>query len=415
MLKPIRFFVVCFLLAGCSAAVESRLDSVRADYMTAPVSATDLEDKNNLDLLITADTLFHYDDYAGADAAYEIFNRKNPGIQTRGDTLREISTLAFGANANDYRPYMMDSLFVSYYQLWAALATGRKDDARVIINQSYARQTDMSREYEKLIESNKKSLAENSELATRLYDDNAHWAAYRDIMNPALMYLSGIYFLDAGEFSDAETYLSRANGMMPKNSFIKQDLKLAESKTRPQNTVWVFIEDGFAPKLTERRITLPFFIDGGMVPMTIATTEPNFLPNFMAIDGAQKLADVDAMFMTEYGEYKINESLRAVAAAASRTALQSVMYNSNSKNAGWMGLLSTIYSEFTTNADVRTWATLPKTISVIRVANNKSGLIELRAHGNVIERVSVPTFGNHLVYVRIGPNDTDIKVITLKK
>ena len=302
MLKPIRFLIVCVLLAGCSAAVESRLDSVRAGYMTAPTTATDLEDKDNLDLLITADTLFHYDDYAGADAAYEIFNRKNPGIQTRGDTLREISTLAFGANANDYRPYMMDSLFVSYYQLWAALATGRNNDARVIINQSYARQTDMSREYEKLIESNQKSLAENSSLATELRNENPNWTAYRDIMNPALMYLSGIYFLNAGEFGDAETYLRRANGMMPNNSFIKKDLKLAESKTRPQNTVWVFIEDGFAPKLIEKRVTLPFFVDGGMVPMTIATTEPKFLANFTTIDGAQKLADVDAMFMTEYGK-----------------------------------------------------------------------------------------------------------------
>ncbi len=415
MLKPIRFLIVCVLLAGCSAAVESRLDSVRAGYMTAPTTATDLEDKNNLDLLITADTLFHYDDYAGADAAYEIFNRKNPGIQTRGDTLREISTLAFGANTNDYRPYMMDSLFVSYYQLWAALATGRNNDARVIINQSYARQTDMSREYEKLIESNQKSLAENSSLATELRNENPNWTAYRDIMNPALMYLSGIYFLNAGEFGDAETYLRRANGMMPNNSFIKKDLKLAESKTRPQNTVWVFIEDGFAPKLIEKRVTLPFFVDGGMVPMTIATTEPKFLANFTTIDGAQKLADVDAMFMTEYGEYKINESLRAVAATASRTALQSAMYNSNSKNAPWMGLMSTLYAEITTGADVRTWATLPKTISVMRIQNNKSGLIDLRAHGNLVERVSVPTSGNHLVYVRVGPNDTDIKVITLKK
>ena len=344
-----------------------------------------------------------------------LFNRKNPGIQTRGDTLREISTLAFGANANDYRPYMMDSLFVSYYQLWAALATGRNNDARVIINQSYARQTDMSREYEKLIESNQKSLAENSSLATELRNENPNWTAYRDIMNPALMYLSGIYFLNAGEFGDAETYLRRANGMMPNNSFIKKDLKLAESKTRPQNTVWVFIEDGFAPKLIEKRVTLPFFVDGGMVPMTIATTEPKFLANFTTIDGAQKLADVDAMFMTEYGEYKINESLRAVAATASRTALQSAMYNSNSKNAPWMGLMSTLYAEITTGADVRTWATLPKTISVMRIQNNKSGLIDLRAHGNLVERVSVPTSGNHLVYVRVGPNDTDIKVITLKK
>ena len=414
MLKLSRFLIIGLLLAGCSAAVESRIDSVRASYMNTPVDATDIEDKNNIDLLITADAMFHSDDIRGADNAYEIFNRKNPGVADGGDMLREAASLTLGPNVNDYKPYMMDSLFVSYYQLWAALIDGRRDDARVIINQSYSRQTDMSRAYEKLIESNQKSFVENTELTTNLRNENSKWTAYRNIMNPALMYLSGIYFLNNGDFNDAKTYLARANGMMPKNTFIAQDLKNAEFGTIPKNTVWVFIEDGFAPKLTEERLSLPILHGDGLTTVTIAISEPVFSNNVVHIDNAQELANVDAMFMTEYGEYRINEALRSFASATGRVALQTAMYNSRSDKAPLMGLLSTLYSEFTNSAEVRTWATLPKTISVLRVPNNKSGLIELRSNGKLLKNVNVPTSGNYLIYVRTAPTGYDIKTIKLK-
>lgn len=373
---------------------------------------TNFSDKNNLDLLIAADAFFHADDMTNADAAYEEFNKRNIDT-TSGSFTRELTTLTLGANANEYRPYMMDTLFVSYYQLWAAISDGRWNDARVIINQSYSRQQKMSREYEKLIESNQKSLSKYSESLAELTNENSKWTAYRDIMNPALMYLSGIYFLNGGDYSDAVTYLGRANGMVPNNAYISQDLDLAESHTRPKNTVWVFIEDGFAPKLTERRISLPFITNGAIVPITIAISEPKMSANFMRLDGAAELADVDAMFMTEYQQYRVNDALRAFTSAAARTALQTSLYNSRSDTSKIFGIFSTIYSEVTNSAEVRTWTTLPKTISVLRT-QNKTGLIDLKSNGNVFATVSVPKDGNYLIYVRVGPNNMDTKLMKLK-
>jgi hypothetical protein len=409
-MRKISFFLtIAFVLCGCSATVESRLDNVRNNYMTTSPD-TEFQDKNNLDLLLTADALFHSGDISAADNAYETFNKRNLST-TGGDLLREATTLTLGANVNDYRPYMMDSLFVSYYQLWAAISDARWNDARVIINQSYARQQDMSRAYQKLIESNQSKISD-SEFAKNL--KNEQWTAYRDIMNPALMYLSGIYFLNNGDFSDAKTYLNRANGMMPHNSFIVRDLKLAESKQKPQNTAWVFIEDGFAPKLTEKRISVPVSSGNGTAVVTVAISEPQFLESYAKFDSTELLADVDAMFITEYGEYRTNDALRAFTSAVSRVVLQSSLYNSRSGAAPLLGLVSTIYSEFTNSAEVRTWATLPKTISVLRAPITKSGLIELRSNGNVVKKISVGTDGNYLVYVRTTPNKDDIKQMKLK-
>lgn len=409
---------ICFLsllsLFGCAGVMESRLDSVRDDFLSSEVVDKDFSNKDNLDLLLSADSLFHAGDFSSADAAYEEFNKRNTDV-TRGSLLREVKSMAFGSTVNDYRPYMMDTLFVSYYQLWAALAQNRYDDARVIINQSYAKQQDMSRQYADTIESNQKKLSNNSELSKALTLDVSTWTAYRDIMNPALMYLSGIYFLNQGDFDEAETYLKRASGMAPNNSFVKSDLRYAENKSEPKNTVWVFIEDGFAPKLIEKRISLPIMSGRGASVVTVATSEPKMLNNFISIDVAQNLADVDSMFMTEYTEYRTNEALRAVSSAAARVALQSSAYNSHSVGSPVFGLLSTVYSEFTNTADVRTWATLPKSISVIRTGKNKSGLIELKSNDNLALQISVPDDGkNYLVYVRVAGNKYDTKIIKLK-
>lgn len=406
----LSFLLVC----GCAMTVESRLDSVRDGFMTTEVQDNEYKKQNNLDLLLTADALFHNNDYSNADAAYEEFNRRNIDT-TSGSFSREAISFIIGPSVNDYKPYMMDSLFVSYYQLWTALATGRYNDARVIINQSYARQQDMSIAYKKTLEENQKALQGNEELASKLDTGNSVWTAYRDIMNPALMYLSGIYFLTSGDFVDAQTYLDRAAGMEAANPFIKQDAELAKKHEVPTNTIWVFVEDGFAPKLHETRITLPIFTSNGTSFATIALSEPIFMNNFTSIDGAKNLADIDAMFMTEYKEYRANDALRAMSSMAGRLALQTSMYNSHSSAAPLLGFASSLFSLTTSGAEVRTWATLPKTISVLRMKNDKTGLIELRSGGNLVSSISVPKRnGNYLVYVRFGPKGQDTKVIKLK-
>ncbi|HNY25216.1 MAG TPA: hypothetical protein PKJ33_01550 [Alphaproteobacteria bacterium] len=419
-----RIFAFCIasglLLSGCAQNMILKLDDVRNSYDFNNYSdaaekfsgKSSIPDQDNLEILISADSLFHQNKFSESDSAYEEFNKRNLDL-TGGDLTREIGILLGGNMSNDYRPYMMDALFVSYYQIWDALADGRFADARVIINQSYDRQQRMSREYEALIKDNQEKSSDNNELANRLRNENAGWAAFTDIMNPALTYLAGIYALDNGDFNDAKTYLKRANGMVPSNSFVSEDLNMAKAGKIPSNTSWVFIESGFAPKLIEDRFDMPWSVGNGVSVVSIAISEPLVFNETIYIDSAQVLADVDAMFMTEYNEYRINEALRAWTSAVSKAVLQATMYNSDSQYAGLLGLASTIYSVASTSAEVRTWATLPKKIYLLRVSKNKSGLIELKSGGNLVSSIKIPA-GNNLVYVRLGQNSFDEKVIKLK-
>lgn len=378
-MRKIICFCLLLFLGACASTTQSYLDNVQNNFANAKyeINETPVDKQNNIDLLINGIALFHADKYEQSDSAFEEFNKRNLD-ETSTSISREAAGLLLGGGVNSYKPYMMDSLFVSYYQIWDLLAMHDWSNARVVINQSYERQKNMSIEYKKMIEENKNKISEYTELNEFIDKNTADWLAFSDIMNPALMYLSGIYFLNDGDFDNATLYLKRASGMVPENNFIKQDLKMAEKHTKPKNTTWQFIETGFAPRLREENTGL-FLPTLGMVYFSFS--KPYLNSDFTQPNNAEMLANVDAMFMTEYREYQTNEILRSFTSAASKTALQASMYNSHSNSAPILGILSSIYTVASSNTDVRTWATLPKYIFVLRTSessNDKNNLIYSR-------------------------------------
>lgn len=368
-MRKILYFMTYLFLCGCATTMQSHLNDVQNNFANSNFETTtdkNIDEQNNLDLLINGTALFHANDFEQSDKIFEEFNKRNLS-ETSSSVSREATGLLFGKSVNSYKPYMMDSLFVSYYQILDLLAMQDFANARVVINQSYERQKNMSSEYKKLIENNKKEIIKDSQIAEFIDKNSNDWLAFRDIMNPALMYLSGIYFLNDGDFDNAILYLKRANGMMPDNKYIKQDLELAQKRIRPTNMTWKFIETGFAPRLREENASIYLF-NIGLVQFTFADAYQ--MPNYTIPQNSEMLANVDALFMTEYNEYRINEILRSYASAVSKTVAQATLYNSRSDYAPLLGIMSSVYTAASSNADVRTWATLPKYIYVERYKNN---------------------------------------------
>lgn len=406
-MRKIICLVLSLFLFGCASTMQSHLNTIQNNFSNANFTPTTKQiatEQNNLELLINGMALFHDNKFAQSDSLFEEFNKRNLK-ETSSSITREAAGLLLGQGVNSYKPYMMDSLFVSYYQIWDLLALQDWANARVAINQSYTRQQNMSIEYKKLIEENKNKIASDSQYYEIIDKNTQDWFAFTDIMNPALMYLSGIYFLNDGDFDNAITYLKRANGMMPENTFIKKDLEFAQKRIKPTHTTWQFIETGFAPRLHEEQdgIFLPTI---GMVYFTFSS--PYFDNNFIQPQNSQLLANVDAMFITEYKEYRTNEILRSFTSAASKATLQATMYNSHSDSAPILGILSSIYTISSSNTDVRTWATLPKYIYVIRTENLNN------LYSNDTIKDEVKNEGNNLIYTRIFDNKNDTKIIKLK-
>ena len=397
-MRKIFCFVLTLFLCACATTMQSHLNDVQNNFANSNFETTsdkDITDQNNLDLLINGIALFHANKFEQSDKTFEEFNKRNLN-ETSSSISRETSALLFGQGVNSYKPYMMDSLFVSYYQIWDLLAMHDFANARVVINQSYERQKNMSKEYKKLIENNKKEILKNSQIAEFIDKNSNDWLAFRDIMNPALMYLSGIYFLNNGDFDNAITYLKRADGMMPNNKFIRTDLDMAQKRIRPVNTTWEFFETGFTPRLREENASIYLF-NIGLVQFTFSQPYP--MSNYTIPENSEMLANVDAMFMTEYNEYKINEILRTYTSAVSKTVAQSTLYNSNSDYAPLLGIMSSVYTVASSNADVRTWATLPKYIYIKRYKNDnkENNLIYNREiNGKIVDNKTINlTKGEH--------------------
>ena len=123
------------------------------------------------------------------------------------------------------------------------------------------------------------------------------------------------------------------------------------------------------------------------------------MSNYTIPENSEMLANVDAMFMTEYNEYKINEILRTYTSAVSKTVAQSTLYNSNSDYAPLLGIMSSVYTVASSNADVRTWATLPKYIYIKKYKNDnkENNLIYNREiNGKIIDNKTINlTKGEH--------------------
>ncbi len=420
MKKFISCFICLSILCGCASIATRELNQARTGFANDDfVAAADkyageksIQDQNSLQLLMTGLAHFQAKNYKQSDDAFEEFNKRNYDT-IGGSIMYETTSLLGGQMASEYKPSMMDSLFVSYYQIWDAIGENRKNDVRVIINQSYARQQDMSIAYADLVKKNSERInnEKTSELMTELQKQNSMWTAYTDIMNPALMYLSGIWFLTHGDFSDARTYLNRASGMVPENSFITADLNLVEKKSKPKNTTWVFIESGFAPTLQEKELSLPVLTGNGAIVVSIAVAEPVFWNGKTTVSNAQPLADVNAMFMTEFNQYRVNDALRSFSAASARAIAQALAYNSNSKYSGLLGLGATLFSVTTTSAEVRTWVTLPESISVLRL--NTADLIDSNLSAIISSETSLPKSGNHLIYVRLTENKPVVHIFKI--
>jgi len=410
MKRILSIILLLPLLAGCAQSVEKQLDNVRKDFSSGEFKNQKVSDRN-LDPLLAGNALFQQDKFAESDRAFENINKRMADAQ-RTSIAGEVGRALTNPMSGPYRPYFMDDLFVSYYQIWSALGENRIADARVLINQSYAKQQRLSGEYAKMIRSRER---DDSGLAASLRAENSEWKVFSDIMNPALTYLAGIYFLNfarsASDFETARTYLTRASGMAPNAGFIRDDIALARARKGPEGIAWIFIESGFAPRLTEKRIDWPVFTQNGVRVMSIAVSDAVVNPAPARIDGAQLIADVDAMFMTEHVEYKINEALRALASTISKLALQTVAEN---QLGPWGSLGAAIYSIATTAAEVRTWATLPKRIYAMRVEKKNEGLIVLKSGGRVISEIKIPKVGNHLIYIRYFGDKAEPKIIELK-
>jgi len=219
--------------------------------------------------------------------------------------------------------------------------------------------------------------------------------------------------LEADDYTNA--YLVRVNEVFRR--FV------GDTGARPRDRVAVFVEDGLCPRRREWRVDLPLILIPGVsryVPYAgIALPELVYRHQAataysVAAGGTNvtmpSLQDVDRLVKTEFDVYfrgaMVREITRALLRVGVQAALgvasQSLRHSRDSQNAAALLQLAQLgfaaWSFYATEADIRSWTTLPKRVYAVELARPADGVVTVDC-GTERVKVNVPS-GNAMVFVR---------------
>lgn len=238
-------------------------------------------------------------------------------------------------------------------------------------------------------------------------------ASSKAFMNPYALHLTGVFRWLAND-SDKNDLRDLA-ALAPYCTTARRDASECRKGIRPENQVWVFIEDGLCPYRSEWRCDLPlYFIPGAnrylpYVAMAFPTLNyrSNAAENWRVGGNAtERLADIDGLVKTEYDIYMrsalTREISRTLIRAGMEIALGILAESHRNQNDYWAYKAAQIgvalWAASCTKADVRSWTALPKRVLVARVDRPASGIISVKAGVETLE-LPVPP-GNTLLFIR---------------
>lgn len=450
----ISIFIALLFFTGCApkkAMVSNDTLVARGDFAKAAavsegeVDRGDRTQRNNLLWHLNSGLSYHF--AHENNASVKAFDESEWLIKHYQEQLIN-SDLSQGVSSvlvNDtIRPYMgtqYDGVMANTYKALDYLAMRDMDGARVEFNRAIDRQRRAKAFYAKMIEKNREAIekeerSDNKGVNTdsampaadkalqEKYSSLYSFEAYPDFINPMVSYMAGIFAMGEGDNQKAFTLLREAYGMNQRNSYIAEDLAYVDAlldgaTPTSEPFVWVIIEDGQAPVKTEWRMDVPVWLFSRNVNY-VSLALPRIHPRKSAfksysiaigdkVQTTQLLSDMDRVVLSEFKEEYPAILRRALFSAMTKTMIQYQVQqqaqNQNGKGGlGWAiaSLAVTAYNVGSTQADTRTWTTLPKRFDLIRLKRPENGKFNIKTStGLTLTEVDLPLRAHTLVYVKM--------------
>ncbi len=378
------------------------------------------------------------------DKAEELINKYDDAAKM--SVSREAIAAVTNLTTLPYEGFAYDKIMMNAYKALNYLGLGDYEKARVELNRAYERQRDAvrlnTRRIEKAQEEGKKQNihvdlhAVNNDKRFRNQFDNYYadlnqLSAYADYVNPATVYLDGLYFMaQATGGSDLErsrNSFKRVRDMIGENKFILQDIETVQRIINGQPipaTTYVIFETGLAPLREQIRIDLPLFLITPGVPYVgAAFPKLQYRNNYLSVlhvsfaqsktrkkaplhpgkktqeviklrqqrrqcivagettESTVLLSSMDKVIAREFkNELPVIITKTLIASAVKAGAAYGISKAVSQKNdtAGFVTLIAgAIYQAAMNQADLRTWTTLPKEIQFCRFCTPADRKIEL--------------------------------------
>lgn len=241
-----------------------------------------------------------------------------------------------------------------------------------------------------------------------IYGDLNRYSAYGDYVNPLAELLQAMVFthapLDGADLERGRLAWERAAAMTPGNPYLQADFRLAteisNGREHPRR-VFVIFATGVAPSREPVRIDLPLFYFNDKVDyFGAAFPKLAFNYNYQRLleviaEGesypTELVADMDTIIAREFKNELPIIIIKTLIASGTKATL-SYLANEATRDAEeeWVNLLVRIaagaYQYATNQADLRTWASLPKEFQYASLPYPESGKLELA----VANRAPIP-------------------------
>lgn len=262
---------------------------------------------------------------------------------------------------------------------------GDFDHARIEMKKTFEREklieSFREKEYDKIKEEGQKQniKADTGQLAQKGYplaelDTPEVRNLKNGYQNAFAHYLAGYFFEVTGEYSLAEPGYRNALSLQPESRLIGESLERV-GRRRPgpgESDVLFIVESGFAPAWKSVTIPLPIPVNKSMVvtPLSfpvIKSENKGFVPANLVAGGrevpVETLVNIDTMARRLLKDQLPGIMLRTVVRAVAKSAAQA---QAQKKGGAAAGLLVSVASVVSEQADERAWRTLPERISVAR-------------------------------------------------
>lgn len=232
-------------------------------------------------------------------------------------------------------------------------------------------------------------------------------------INPFGFYMAGIVqefdsYEDASLRDNARISYQKALELSPKSKVIKKAIK-AVKKSPPRNKrlLHIIVADGFAPE--KKTLAFNLAIAGGLVPVKTPVFEPvdssvrtiKIQSGTRVLATLSSIADIEAITLRHQLD-KLPLEHAKVIASIGRNLGENLLWQS----LGAIGMAGKVFREDIANPDMRSWMSLPKSISAARLYVSKKlrriSIVSYNRKGRVVakKRVTLNRKSHNFIYAR---------------
>lgn len=251
------------------------------------------------------------------------------------------------------------------------------------------------------------------------------FSTLRGFGNPYAAHLTGVFRWCMGDAPRND--LAMAAALAPTCSAVQADALASAAGRVPQKRVWVYIEDGLAPRRTEHPFTIPYPSLTGNGFGTLTFNVPKLEPRAAAATSytvnhmpCEQLTDVDALAQDQFDRAWPGILTRQVTRTILRVAMQegtqaAVKTHRDGGEAAALLISAAwiVYNAATNAADVRCADLLPKKVWLAALSRPADGTLQVRSADGQEIRIQLHPQGNALVWVRRAAATGQITVLTV--